>query len=189
MFARPDRPFTKPAGVMNGTAPFLAFAIIVTPWNGLSSQEPAPRPPSSIEPRTAKQQVILSHVHRRVRACTAIPAKSPTACAAQLSDTAAGTTLFLEPIAMPNGAPSRNSRVVVTFPEGKGLQKQTIQLPVGEWTIEWPGCREMGRLVISADRATAPRVALRTTTGGCELSSSKCRLLEGVIDRNLSVEP
>jgi hypothetical protein len=189
MFARRDRQFTKAAGVMNGTASLIAFAIIVTPWSGRSSQEPAPRPPSSIEPKVAKQQLIISHVHRRVRACTAIPARNPTACAAQLSDTAAGTTLFLEPIAMPNGAPSRNSRVVVTFPEANGLQKQTIQLPVGEWTIEWPGCREIGRLVISADRATAPRLALRTTTGGCELASSKCRLVEGVVDRSISVEP
>jgi hypothetical protein len=188
MFARRDRQFTKATGV-NGTARLVAFAIIVTPWSGRSSQEPAPRPPSSIEPKVAKQQLIISHLHRRVHACTAIPAKNPTACAAQLADTAVGTTLFLEPIAMPNGAPSRNSRVVVTFPEVNGLQKQTIQLPVGEWTIEWPGCREMGRLVISPDRSTAPRVALRTTTGGCELASGKCRLVEGVSERNISVEP
>jgi hypothetical protein len=186
--ARPDRPFPNGTGARNGTASFFAFAILATPWDGLSSQEPAPRPPSSIEPKGAKPQVIISHVHRRVRACTAIPAKRPTACAPQLSEAVAGTTLFLEPIATPDGTPSRNSRVVVTFPQAKGLQKQAVQLPVGEWTIEWPGCRDIGRLVISAASATAPRVALRMTTGGCELSSNECRLVEGIAEQTISVE-
>jgi hypothetical protein len=96
--------------------------------------------------------------------------------------------VYLEPVATLNGAPSRSRRVVVTFPETNGLQKQTVELPVGEWTIEWPGCREIGRLAISAARGVAPRVALRTTSGSCELSSSRCRLLAGMMEQRLTVE-
>jgi hypothetical protein len=189
MSARPDQPFTKLACVMHRAAPYIACAILVTPGDGISSQGPAPRPPSSTEPRASKQQVIFSHVHRRVHACTAIPAKSPTACAPQLGDGTRGTTLFLEPVATPDGTPSRDSRILVTFPEGKGPQRLAIQLSVGEWMIEWPGCREIGRLAISANGATAPRVGLRVTTGACELSSNTCRLADGVTEQTLSVFP
>jgi hypothetical protein len=78
--------------------------------------------------------------------------------------------------------------VVVTFPEMSGLYKQTVDLPVGEWTIEWPGCREMGRLTISAARGVAPRVALRTTSGSCELLPTQCRLVKETTEQRLTVE-
>jgi hypothetical protein len=96
--------------------------------------------------------------------------------------------VFLDPVAIPNGAPSHSRRVVVTFPEMSGLYKQTVDLPVGEWTIEWPGCREMGRLTISAARGVAPRVALRTTSGSCEFSRSQCRLVKETTEQRLTVE-
>jgi hypothetical protein len=78
--------------------------------------------------------------------------------------------------------------MIVTFPDINGLQKQTIEIPIGEWTIEWPGCRQMGRLGISAARGVAPRVTLRTTTGSCELSSNRCRLLTATTEQHLAVE-
>jgi hypothetical protein len=173
--------------VMTRTSSLFAFAILATAprWG---SDQLAPRPPSSIEPKNPKQQVIFSHLHRRVRACASIPNKSPTSCAPQLSDASAATSVFLEPVATLNGAPSRSRRIVVTFPDISGLYKQTLDLPVGEWTIEWPGCREIGRLAISSAGAVAPRVTLRTTSGSCELSSSQCRLVSGTTEQRLAVE-
>jgi hypothetical protein len=171
-----------------GASSLVAFAALMIPWPRLASHELAPRPPSSLGPKATTQEVLISHLHRRVRGCTAIPAKNPTACAAQSNDASAGTTLFLEPIAAPDGAPSRSQRIVVTFPETNGLQKQTVELPLGEWMIEWPGCRETGRLAISAARSVAPRFTLRTTSGGCELYSSQCRLLDGVVEQRLKIE-
>ena len=165
----------------------FAMAVLVTPPAPVSERL-APRPPSSIEPRVAKQQVLFSHVHRRARACISIPSKSPTSCAAQLSDASAATSVHLEPVAAPNGAPSHGRRVVVTFPELSGPHKQTVDLPVGEWTIEWPGCREIGRLTVSAARGVAARVALRTTSGSCELLSNQCRLVQGTTEQRLTVD-
>ena len=158
--------------------------LVISQWG---SAQPAPRPPSSIEPKDQKQQVLFSHLHRRVRSCAPVPIKSPTSCAPQHSDASARTSVFLEPVATPNGAPSHRRRVVVTFPDMNGLHKQTVDLPVGEWTIEWPGCREMGRLMISAARGVAPRVALRTMSGSCELLPSQCRLVKETSERRLSV--
>lgn len=167
--------------------PLFAFAILVAPppWAG---GQLAPRPPSSIEPKVAKQQVLFSHLHRSVRGCASIPTKNPTSCVPQLGEAGAATSLFLEPVAGLSGAPSRDRRVIVTFPDMSGLQKQSVDLPAGDWTIEWPGCREIGRLAIAAARSVAPRVALRTTSGSCELASTQCRLLTGTTEQRLIVE-
>lgn len=171
----------------SGACALLAWAVLVTPLSS-ASRELAPRPPSSIEPKVPKQQVLVSHLHRRARACTPIPSRNPTACVPLLSDAGTATSVFLEPIAASNGAPSRRQHVVVTFLEMSGLQKQVVELPVGEWTVEWPGCRDIGRLVISAARSVVPRVMLRTTSGGCELSSNQCRLVAGTTEQRLVVE-
>jgi hypothetical protein len=178
---------TGPKRGTTKTSSLLAFAVLVTPLPGVGDQL-APRPPSSIEPRVSKQHVLFSHLHRRVRACTPVPNEGPTSCAPRLSDASAATSVFLEPVATANGAPSRNRGVVVTFADVNGLQKQSVEIPVGEWTIEWPGCREMGRLAISAARGVAPRVALRTTTGSCELSADQCRLHAGATEQRLAIE-
>jgi hypothetical protein len=167
-------------------SPFALATLVVPP--AAAGHPPAPRPPSSIEPKIAKQVVIVSHLHRRVRACTSIPSKNATSCAPQLGDAEATTRVFLVPVATPSGAPSRHRRIVVAFSDMSGVQKQTVELPVGEWTVEWPGCREVGRLVISAARGVVPRIALRTTTGSCELSSAGCRLLAGTTEQRLTVE-
>ena len=164
---------------------FTVGILVISQWG---SAQTAPRPPSSIEPKDRQQQVIFSHLHRRVRSCAPVPIRSPTSCAPQLSAASAATSVFLEPVATPNGAPSHGRRVVVTFPDMSGLHKQTVDLPVGEWTIQWPGCREMGRLIISAARSVAPRVALRTTSGSCELLPSQCRLVKETIEQRLSVD-
>ena len=103
-------------GATTRASSLFAFAVLVMPPPPLSEQL-VPRPPSSIEPKVAKQQVLFSHVHRRVRACVSIPSRSPTSCAAQLSDASAATALRLEPVAALNGAPSPERRVIVTFPE------------------------------------------------------------------------
>jgi hypothetical protein len=171
---------------VTGTSSLLAFAVLVTPAPWASAQL-APGPPSSIEPKGSKQQVLISHLHRRVRGCTSIPSKKPTSCAPQLSDARAATSVLLEPVPTPNGPPGRSERIVVTFPSKKGLQKQTVELPVGEWTIEWPGCREIGRLATSA-RGVVPRVALRTTSGSCELSANQCQLVAGTKEHRIVVE-
>lgn len=182
-----DRRRATASAATTRASSLFAFAVFVGAPAAVS-HELAPRPPSSIEPKLPKQQVLVSHMHRRARACTPIPSKHPTACAPQLSDAATATRVFLEPIATLNGAPSHSQRVVVTFPEATGLQKQIVELAVGEWTVEWPGCREMGRLVISAARDVSPRVTLRTTSGSCELSSSTCRVAAGPTEQRLAIE-
>jgi hypothetical protein len=187
MAAWHEWPCGRAKGITTTATSLFAFAILVMPprWSGAQH---APRPPSSIEPKDRKQQVLFSHLHRRVRACASVPIKSPTSCAPHLSAASAATSVFLEPVATPNGAPSHSQRVVVTFPEMSGLYKQTVDLSVGEWTIEWPGCREMGRLTISAARGVAPRVALRTTSGSCELLPTQCRLVKETTEQRLTVE-
>jgi hypothetical protein len=174
-------------GATTRASSLFAFAVLVMPPPPLS-EKLVPRPPSSIEPKVAKQQVLFSHVHRRVNSCVSIPSRSPTSCAAQLSDASAATSLRLEPVATLNGAPSPERRVIVTFPEVSGPSKQTVELPVGEWTIQWPGYRGIGRLTISAARGVTPRVALRTTSGSCELLSRQCRLVDGTTEQHLIVE-
>lgn len=164
----------------------LALALVVMPSPRWASGEPAPRPPTSIEPSVTKQKVLVSHLHRRVRACTAVPAKHPTACAPQLSDGAATTTVSFDPVSTSVGA-SRRTRVVVTFPDSPGLQKQTVDLPLGEWTVNWPGCRDVARLSITAVKDVSPRVVLRTTSGRCELESSRCRLIDTALEQRLTV--
>lgn len=165
----------------------LALALLVTPAPRFASGEPAPRPPTSIEPSVTKQKVLVSHLHRRVRACTAVPAKHPTACARQLSDGAAATTVSFDPISTSVGA-SRRTRVVVTFPDSQGLQKQTVELALGEWSVNWPGCRDVSRLSITAAKNISPSVLLRTTSGRCELESNRCRLFDTAIEQRLTVE-
>jgi hypothetical protein len=169
------------------TAPMsLALALLVTPSPRWASGEPAPRPPTSIEPSVTKQKVLVSHLHRRVRACTAVPAKHPTACAPQLSDGTATTTVSFDPISTSVGA-SRRTRIVVTFPDSPGLQKQTVELPLGDWTVNWPGCRDVLRLSLTAAKDVSPRVVLRTTSGRCELESSRCCLVDTAIEQRLAV--
>jgi hypothetical protein len=97
------------------------------------------------------------------------------------------TTVAFEPLTTSVG-PSRRKRVVVTFPDTAGLQKQTVELPLGEWSVNWPGCRDVPRLSITAAKDVSPRVLLRTTSGRCELESSHCRLVETAVEQRLSIE-
>jgi hypothetical protein len=187
MALRLDRVRASSSGATQRVSSLVALAVLAVPPPS-AGHELAPSPPSSVAPKVAKQQVVVSHEHRRARACTPVPGKNPTSCVAQLGPTGAATSVFLEPIAASNGAPSRNQRVVVTFLDVSGIQKQLVELPVGEWTVEWPGCRQIGRLVVSAAQGVAPRVMLRTTSGSCELSSSQCRLAAGTMEQRLLVE-
>jgi hypothetical protein len=133
-----------------------------------------------------KQKVLVSHTHRRVNACVPIPAKHPTACAAQLKDALATTTVSFEPIATAVRAP-RRKRVVVSFPDATGLQKMSVELALGDWLVNWPGCRDAPRLNLTAANAVSPRVVLRTTSGACELSKGECRVTS-TIEQRLSIE-
>ena len=147
----------------------LSLALLVVPWPRLASGEPTPRPPTSIEPAVKKQKVLVTHLQRHVRACKAVPAKHPTACTRQLSDSAATTTVLFDPVSAAVGA-SRRMQIAVKFPDALGLQKQLVELPIGEWVVNWPGCRDAPRLNVTATKDVAPRVALQTISGGCELN-------------------
>ena len=187
MGPRLERHTASPRGATKAAPACLALALLVTPWQRRAGGEPPLRPPTSIEPSVTKQKVVLSHLHRRVCACTAVPANNPTACAPQLSDGAATATVVFDPLSRSVGA-SHRRRVVVTFPDAPGLQKQSVELPLGEWAVNWPGCRDVLRLSIVSAKDVSPRVVLRTTSGHCELESSRCRLVDGAIERRLSIE-
>ncbi len=162
-----------------------AVIALVCPCSARS--EAAPEPPTSLEPNKDKQKIEVSYVHRRVRACTPIPAHSPKACSAQTSDTGVATSVAFEPLSVRAGAPSPISRVLVSFSDAPGPQQQIVELSVGEWAIEWPGCPDAGRLTIAADSPTTPSVALRTLSGRCELSRSGCNLVADALEQRVTI--
>lgn len=165
----------RSAAAASCTPHFLALAVLAMP-------------PTSIEP-PPKQQVVITHLHRRVRACTAVPSAKPTSCAPQPTDASAKTSVFLAPVGVMSGISASTQRVAVTLPDKPGLQRQAVALAVGDWTVEWPGCRELGRLSVSTATGVAPRVSLRTTSGGCELADSRCELISGAREQVLTIEP
>jgi hypothetical protein len=165
----------------------VVTVLLVAPSPGAARDRAAALPPTSLEPSAKKQAVVVSYVHRRVRACAPIPAKSPTTCAAQMIDSGAATSAAFEPVSVRAGAPSPNERVVVTFTDAPGLQKQTLELAVGEWAIEWPGCSDAGRLTVPTSATTGPTVALRTISGRCELTGKRCGLVDGAVEQRLSI--
>lgn len=170
-----------------GAPACLALALVVTPSLPLVNGEPVPRPPTSMEPTAEAQKVLVSHLHRRVRACAPVPERHPSACARQLGDATAATSVVFEPVTKSVG-PSRRQRVVVTFPDVAGMQKQTVELPLGEWSVNWPGCRDAPRLNVTPTKAVSPHVLLRTSSGRCELESSRCRLVEAAVEQRSIIE-
>jgi hypothetical protein len=165
----------------------LGAIMLVTPPLRLARAQPTPRPPSSIEPKLAKQKILVSYAHRRVVACLSVPLERPTACVPRMTDAVASTALFFEQIATAAGGPSRR-QVVVRFPATAGVQKRTAELAVGEWLLDWPGCGDVRHLSLTQARDVAPRVALRATSGACELTTRGCRLLDDASEQQLSID-
>jgi hypothetical protein len=190
MRPRSDRlPEPSPSGTITVGPALLVVGVLLTPFlRSNASRDLTPGRLSALEPQVTEQKIVVSHLNRRVQLCVPVPTTRPTACAPLWSDVDGATVVFFEPIATANGIASHARRVAVTLPEGKGLQKKVVELAVGEWAIEWPGCRDVRRLNVHAASGQTPRVALRTTSGGCELVSNQCRLTAGVAEQRINIE-
>jgi hypothetical protein len=164
----------------------VGVAILMAPWPRSAHGLPSAQPPTSIEPRTTRQKVEVSYLHRVVRSCTPTPANSPRACAAQMSEMGAATSLTFEPVSIRPGVPTPNRRIVVRFSEVPGVQKRTVELAAGEWAIESPTGLVASRLAIPIT-TTAPSIALRTLSGRCELSQKRCKLVDGAFEQRVTI--
>lgn len=83
------------------------------------------------------------------------------------------------------GLDSEHAEPRVFLPHQTGPQEQTIDLPVGEWLVDWPDSQKLERLEIRP--GTRPHVALATTSGACELKANRCELLPGIRERRIRV--
>ena len=193
-FPRRAEPMGRSQGrrvILLGTASFarlcVGVAVLIAPWPRSAHGLPSAQPPTSLEPRTTRQKVEVSYLHRAVRACTPMPIESPRACAVQMSDVGAATSLAFEPVSVRAGAPTPNRRIVVRFSDAPGLQKRQVELAVGEWAIESPTCPVASRLTIRSATTVAPIVALRTISGRCELSRKGCSLVAEAFEERVTI--
>ncbi|HKY38406.1 MAG TPA: hypothetical protein VJN18_20830 [Polyangiaceae bacterium] len=143
-------------------------------------------PPSSFRPKAAQQRVLISHRHRRVRACVKVSTSAQTACLPQLGEGNTATTVFLEPLRAPDGSAAHARRVTVVFKSAVGRQEQAIQLVVGQWSVDWPGASGSRRLLVTAEKL--PSVRLLTTSGRCELMTTACVINETYIEQRVAID-
>lgn len=144
----------------------------------------APKPPSSLEPSDKTAPVQVSHRHRAIVECVRVPKKA--SCVGRIADgdTAAVvrferadvTTVALDPL---------RAEPRAVFPHHAGPQEQTIDLPVGEWLVDWLDSQKLERLDIKP--GTRTQVALATASGACELKADRCELLPGIRERRIHV--
>ena len=148
------------------------------------------RPPSSFEPSLpsspSKRAVSVSHRCQRVRKCDALKTGDELNCTPELADSDSATAVTFRQVALPDSAARGASEaVVLTFPSHVGLQERNTELALGHWDIEWPGERALKRLQLGAHSELS--VALKTTSGRCEVHRDQCRLVPGVVSRHVAV--
>ena len=147
-----------------------------------SSLQPSPRP----QPSNLKRTVRVSHRSQRVRKCDVLKTRDEFSCAPQLEETDSATTVTFRHVAPPDStADSASDAVVVSFPNHVGLQEQNTGLVLGQWDVEWPGERALKRMQIGDHSELS--VALKTTSGRCEMQHDQCRLVGGVVGRHVAV--
>jgi len=148
------------------------------------------RPPSSLEPspqpKSSKRAVSVSHRSQRVRKCDALKTGEELSCTPELEDTDSATAVTFRQVAVPDStAGGASGPVIVAFPSHVGLQEQNTELALGQWDVDWPGARGLKRLQLDAHSELS--IALKTTSGRCEVHRAQCRLVGGVVSRRVAV--
>jgi hypothetical protein len=148
------------------------------------------RPPSSLEPSprpsNSKRAVSVSHRSRRVRKCDALKTDDELNCTPEFEDTDSATAVTFRQVALPDSTSGGASdAVVLALPSHVGLQERNTELALGQWDIEWPGERALKRMQLGAHSDLS--VALKTTSGRCEVHHNQCRLVRGVVSRHVAV--
>lgn len=160
-------------------------AGLITPTTSFGSR-PMMQPPSSLKPSGIQHRVLVTHRHRRVRACVKVSTSGSSACLPQFGQGDTATTVYLEPLLPPDDSASHSRRVAVVFKSAMARQEQAIQLTEGTWSVDWPGASGAERLRVSADKV--PRVRLLTTSGRCELMTTTCAINERSIDQRVFID-
>jgi hypothetical protein len=107
-------------------------------------------------------------------------------CTPELDDRDSATVVTFRQVALPDSSSgSADQTVAVAFPSHVGLQERSTELALGQWDIEWPGARELQRVQI--DASSEVPVALKTTSGRCEMRDDQCRVVGGEVRRRVAV--
>jgi hypothetical protein len=166
MHARPIlRLFTPLAGIV-----FTALEPPAVSGASLAS------PPSSLRPAARTAVVRLSHRHRAVRECFRLHAAR--SCLSNIAEADTATVVELERTSVTAAMLEPDTRSVrVVFPHHAGPQEQALDLPLGEWVVDWPGADKIERLHV--DARSKPRIVLLTVSGACRLRENRCELVPG----------
>jgi hypothetical protein len=160
--------------------PLGIFAL--APPGAASSARITAGPPNSFKPAEKKRTLRVSHRHHRVRTCTPGTAASQSRCAPVLEDADSAASVGFERVMPPNTTNDDASRsIVVTFPSRIGVQESRLELPLGQWLVDWSGYPSIRRLRITA--TSSPHISLHTTSGRCELRGNECRKSDEVSRR------
>jgi hypothetical protein len=107
-------------------------------------------------------------------------------CTSEFEDTDSATAVTFRQATLPDSTSGGASEaVVVDLPSHVGQQERSTELALGQWDIEWPGEGALKRMQVGADSELS--VALKTTSGRCEVHHRQCRLVRGVVSRNVAV--
>jgi len=131
-------------------------------------------PPSSLEPTARSVPLRIKHRHVAIRECGSHQSR---ACSGREVDAETATTVRLERVGVGvmNTALVRDRGVTqVVFPHHVGPQEQVIQLPPGDWLIDWDGAHSIGHLHV--EPGAQPLVSLQTWTGRCQVRDKTCEL-------------
>jgi len=107
-------------------------------------------------------------------------------CTPELEDRDSVTVVTFRQVGLPDSTSGGASEAVaVAFPSHVGLQERNTELALGQWDIEWPGLQELQR--VQVDTRSEVSIALKTTSGRCEVRDDQCRVVGGAISRRVAV--
>jgi hypothetical protein len=165
-------------------AALLAATFACLSSLGAAARRTAAVPPSSLQPKAKTAPVRVSHRHRSIVQCARAP--QGASCVGRVSDAdTAAVVRFERSDVVATALNPTSGAVRVSFPHRAGPQEQTLDLPVGEWVVDWLGSERIERINVHPE--TPLHVALASTSGACKLKVDHCELLPGVRERYIRV--
>jgi hypothetical protein len=181
-------PFALPGEKMKRRTSYLpllvALATLLGASPGATASYSATKPPSSLDPGSKTAPVQISHRHRAIVECVRVPKKASCVGRVADGDTAAVVRFERTDVTTVAFNPLRAEPRAV-LPHHAGPQEQTIELPVGEWLVDWLDSQRLERLDVKPGARI--QVALATTSGACQLKADHCELLPGTRERRIHV--